>query len=549
MKREKNLMYRLLKIFSIAMMLMISLFSLLVSFNLAMENNKNARLLSKESVNVSTDFLKESLAKQNSLVRGIQQMESRYNSLSLYFSMNVADYFEYTLNNDFYHSNLSKVLSEVYYEENQITAMAIDYLSSKEMYVSGLNRKLGEKVAQQPTVSGIRLHQSLKDPATSNFMGTFYLTLEKEGLDQQISRLFGKYDSQVLILSDTNDVIYTNTSHSRLVKALGFDEKDIQKKYFFSMDEQSGYRVYAFVDRSLVLKNTLYWALFFFSISLFVNGLLLLLLVKLFKGYLYQINDILKVIKEVSKGKINHRITTEGKEAELEEISLGINEMLEGMNHYIKQSYELDIKQKEAEFRALQAQINPHFMYNTLEYIRMYAYSEGMKELAKVVYSFASILRNNISEDKMISLKREMIFIEQYVYLYQTRYPKNIAYSFHLADEVADIQIPKFCLQPLVENYFTHGIDFSRMDNAISVVALLEGNRLIIKIKDNGKGMTESQLQELNHHLNAAKFPESESVGIKNVDERLKLIFGDSYKMSFESNELAGISVVISIVI
>lgn len=540
-------MYRLLKVFSIVIMLTITLFSLLVSFSIDLGNKKEGELLVRDSMNVATLFLEDGMIKQNNLVKLISQMELRYNSLSLYFSMDLPTYLEYTLENDFINSNFPKALSESYFEDSQISAMAVDYLASETMYSSNANNKSGNKVTKLPETKEIRLNQPLKDPATFDLLGTFYLTIDSERLTKSITHLFGEYQSHVYIVSDTNNIIYANEENPTLESQIESGDFNFEKNYFSGISEVNGYKILSFVDRKAVLKNSLSWALILFSISLCINGLLLLLLIKLFRGYFYQIEDILRIVKEVSEGEISNRIATADKEAELADISEGINEMLEGMNSYIKKSYELDIKQKEAEFRALQAQINPHFMYNTLEYIRMYAYSEGMYELAKVVYSFASILRNNISEDKMISVKREMMFIEQYVYLYQTRYPENIAYSFKIAEDIEEIEIPKFCLQPLVENYFTHGIDFSRIDNAISVIAFKEKSALIIQIKDNGQGMTEQEILEMNQYLIDGLFQVRDSVGVRNVDERLKIIFGEGYQMTFKPGNPSGLTIVISI--
>lgn len=195
--------------------------------------------------------------------------------------------------------------------------------------------------------------------------------------------------------------------------------------------------------------------------------------------------------------------------------------------------------------RALQSQINPHFLYNTLEYIRMSAVSEGADELAEVVYNFAALLRNNISQEKTVTLENELKFCEKYVYLYQMRYPDSIAYSFSIEESIKSLPIPKFAIQPLIENYFQHGIDYLKMENAIGVKAYRENEEIVIKISDNGLGMSEIQYGAINEALAFNHEVKVNSVGIHNVNTRLRLYYGSSYHMKYSSTENGGTTIVI----
>ena len=120
--------------------------------------------------------------------------------------------------------------------------------------------------------------------------------------------------------------------------------------------------------------------------------------------------------------------------------------MVDSLDQYIHDIYTLEIKQRDAHMRALQSQINPHFLYNTLEYIRMYALSRQQEELADVVYAFSTLLRNNINQEKTTTLAEEISFCEKYVYLYQMRYPDQFAYKFEIEETIADVEIPKFII-------------------------------------------------------------------------------------------------------
>lgn len=273
---------------------------------------------------------------------------------------------------------------------------------------------------------------------------------------------------------------------------------------------------------------------------------LLLTLHRTFKRYFSQIEGIVSLTQRVAAGHLEDRINLDEVEDELYDLSKALNFMIGSMNDYIRENYQLEIQQRDAHMQALQSQINPHFLYNTLEYIRMYALSKQQKELAEVVYAFSSLLRNNTTQEKTTTIKKELSFCEKYVYLYQMRYPDRVAYFFNVEPSLWEMEIPKFCIQPLVENYFVHGIDYTHNNNAISVKAYLEGNDVCILVMDNGKGMTPSRLKEVQENL--TKEEEGNSIGLRNVYFRLKHFFKDQLEMTIESQQGEGTEILIRII-
>lgn len=240
----------------------------------------------------------------------------------------------------------------------------------------------------------------------------------------------------------------------------------------------------------------------------------------------------------VAAGDLSLTIDNSHMELELYHISEAINQMLASIKAYIDEVYVLEVEQRDAQMRALQSQINPHFLYNTLEYIRMYALSCQQEELADVIYAFASLLRNNISQDKMTTLKEELAFCEKYIYLYQMRYPDSFAYHVKIDESIADLAIPKFVIQPLVENYFVHGIDYSRHDNALSIKALDETDHFLIQVLDNGRGISQERLADMERRLQEHQTTGNSSIGLQNVYLRLFHHFRDrvSWSMAKEPN-------------
>ena len=267
-----------------------------------------------------------------------------------------------------------------------------------------------------------------------------------------------------------------------------------------------------------------------------------------FSNYQRQVVDLVDSIEVIAQGEEGLRIDTSEKDQELLLIAETTNDMLDRLEKNIHDIYQLELSQKDANMRALQAQINPHFMYNTLEFLRMYAVMESQDELADIIYEFSSLLRNNISDERETTLKQELEFCRKYSYLCMVRYPKSVAYGFKIAPELENMKIPKFTLQPLVENYFAHGIDHRRTDNVISIKVLKGEGFVEILVVDNGRGMTAEKLASLQEKLTQRSFEheasysgERQSIGIVNVHERFVLYFGDRYQISVESAEQEGV--------
>ena len=231
------------------------------------------------------------------------------------------------------------------------------------------------------------------------------------------------------------------------------------------------------------------------------------------------------------------------------------NRMVDEIDSYVRQLIEEQERGRRLEIEALQMQINPHFMYNTLEFIRMSALTEGADELADIVYDFAALLRNNISDEKETTLERELSFCRKYIHLYQVRYPNKLQVEIEVAPECQAFVLPKFTLQPLIENYFVHGVDFARSDNHLTIKAWVEDlpdhdsltSRLWIQVSDNGRGMSPETLNALNQGLREGARPIEpngrQSIGIFNVAERLHHYFGGEATLSYQINEEGGVRV------
>ncbi|PLS34002.1 sensor histidine kinase [Carnobacterium maltaromaticum] len=562
--KQKNLIYSLLKVYSLVMILVITSFAVTVSYATFDRNRKDTAKVTQQTASRLVDILSENENKINRIAIELTNNQEKVANLFDYFQLSYSDYLSQSLSREGIEGGISSIylpqkIANFYYADDKIESIAIDLKNYQEILYSNKQKKMGSKEKRMPDLKNqLTLSKTLMNPNTSEQIGTLYVTFSKQELNTIIDNSGARNQLQTFIFSDRMKQLYANKIPNNNGMLQAEIEKGITKNseidflslsqqyYIYGSETASGMQVLTAVSKKSVAIQS-FNAIFFILLgSALINLFLLYFLYRIFRKYAYQVEDIVASVSQVSSGKLDWRITTADKEAELKDISTGINQMLDGINQYIEDIYTLEIKQKDAHMRALQSQINPHFLYNTLEYIRMYAVSEGAEELADVVYTFATLLRNNTSQEKTTTLKKELEFCEKYVYLYQMRYPGNIAYSFAIDAAIENLVIPKFSIQPLIENYFVHGIDYMRIDNVISVKANIEEDKITILIRDNGKGMSSEKIKNLNQSLMESHSKFGGSIGILNVNERLRSYFGESYRMCIQETQAHGVTISIS---
>jgi len=253
-------------------------------------------------------------------------------------------------------------------------------------------------------------------------------------------------------------------------------------------------------------------------------------------------NEIIRFTRRIKNGDLKARIV-DTHEDELGQISRSFNAMLDELNQYIDRVYKAEIKQKHAELAALQARVNPHFLYNTLEVIRMRAFSQGDNDAAEMIYSLSMLFKNLVKQNREYTLHHELEACRLYLEMFRIRYKNKFAYEVECPPELRSAAVMRLSLQPIVENYIVHGMDPARTDNRLSVRVMADGGDIRAVIEDNGKGIEASRLAELKALLKSAE--ESEGFGLRSVHARLNLVYGEPYGLDIESEPGAGTTVTI----
>ncbi len=203
-----------------------------------------------------------------------------------------------------------------------------------------------------------------------------------------------------------------------------------------------------------------------------------------------------------------------------------------------------------AQLAALQAQISPHFLYNTLENLRWRAIAicKGDNEVSQIILNLSEMLRISLDNSRqIISLEEEIKNARLYIEILQLRYADKIKVEWNIAEELKKCQIVKVSLQPLIENAVYHGIKPLRVQGVISISAFCEEERVKIQVRDNGVGMSQEECRLLNEDLKSAYQTKEGHIGVRNVGQRLKLILGDAAEMSLRSEIGEGTVVTISL--
>jgi two-component system, sensor histidine kinase YesM len=222
---------------------------------------------------------------------------------------------------------------------------------------------------------------------------------------------------------------------------------------------------------------------------------------------------------------------------EVGELGNSFNNMVKEINNLINLVQKEEKSKRIAEMNVLQAQIKPHFMYNTLDTIRWMAEEHNEEDIVEIIEAFTNLLRISLSKGKeMISVSDELNHVQSYLIIQKIRYEDKLDYEIQFDENILDYQLIKLILQPLVENAIYHGIKEKRGNGKILITGKIEGNMLCFTVSDNGKGMEEEVLNKINKMLTKSGESKIEiGYGIFNVNERIRIIYGEEYGLKYKS--------------
>ena len=257
------------------------------------------------------------------------------------------------------------------------------------------------------------------------------------------------------------------------------------------------------------------------------------------------IRELEKSVKELEEGNLDADIYMGGS-YEVQHLGKSVQDMkfrIKGLMQDIVNEHE---EKRKSEFDSLQAQINPHFLYNTLDIIVWQIENEKQSEAVHTVTALARFFRLSLGKGKnIVTVRDEIDHVKNYLMIQHMRFKNKFDYEFDIAEDVLELPSLKLMLQPLVENAIYHGMEFMDGDGMIMVKAWRKEDELYLSVADNGLGMTEDKVEMILTGKSTSGNGRGSGIGVKNVNERIKLYFGEAYGLTIDSEPDEGTTVII----
>lgn len=268
------------------------------------------------------------------------------------------------------------------------------------------------------------------------------------------------------------------------------------------------------------------------------------------KGIAGPIKRTSKAMQQFAEGDFSVRLP-EGRRDEIGAMNSVFNQTIEKIEQLIKQVVEMETVNKDIEFQALQAQINPHFLYNVLDTINWMARKKGEDNICRMVTSISSLMRASISNKRsMVYIREEIKYVQDYLYIQETRYGDKFTSYIEVDERLNELEIPKMTIQTLVENAVVHGVENATWDCFLYVSGEITDGMAVFTVKDDGVGMSQEQLEKL---MGTEEEPDHEAerththLGVYAVRKRLDYVYQNKARMSITSEPGKGTQVILEI--
>ncbi|KMY48809.1 sensor histidine kinase [Peribacillus loiseleuriae] len=410
---------------------------------------------------------------------------------------------------------------------------------------------------EQPVIS---LARRLYNPKTLEPVGMLIIDINFRRIEEIANKVTISKNGYFFILDAKGHYVY-HSDYSKLGKKVEFDQlsnlkteedgyglldNDQQDFFTYSLSQNLGWRFFTAVpygdltESIIQIGKTITWTIFIALFFAYLIGF------GFADSMIRPIRRLQHFMKEVETGNLNGRVKVESTD-EIGQLTMGFNNTVEKLSNLLEEIYisklketEMNLKQKDIELRMLQSQINPHFLYNSLETIRGMALEENQEDIACMSSSLGKLLRYNLKNSSLtVSLGEEIKFCEMYLQIQKFRFEDRFEYMFDIPEWAMDLKVVKFSMQPLVENCFKHGFDqtMRKMKIILSVVKISEFS-IVIRILDTGAGIQEDILNEITKKIEqTTTVSNGINIGILNVHQRISYLFGSEYGITIQSTQ------------
>ncbi|WP_422657779.1 sensor histidine kinase [Paenibacillus sp. EC2-1] len=406
--------------------------------------------------------------------------------------------------------------------------------------------------------------KALFDQTTGNIYGTMYVAIR----DHQFKTFYANFTSEgndVVLLNEEGLIVSSNRSewiglwNKELLQEVVTDQG---RKDNGEFADSMGNEVIMFseylpeldmylvnqIDKKAVIGQMINAK----AVTLTIMAIVAISLIIVFlitRKMTKSLRTLVEQMSNIPHSKFNNHVDITNSSYEVRELGNAFNFMLDSLQDYVEQLVETQKQQRHAELAALQMQINPHFLYNTLASIKFLVQQGNKEKAAGTINALISLLQNTVSDiHSTIPVRQELQTLEHYIYINHVRYGEKIRVNFFVEPESLSYHLPKLILQPFIENAFFHGFNLKE-EGRILIMIAVEGDHLVCEIVDNGDGMDlDPTLPEQEQFPAPTRHRQLFSgIGIRNVDDRIKLMYGDHCGIHITSKRSEGTKIKVTL--
>ena len=301
--------------------------------------------------------------------------------------------------------------------------------------------------------------------------------------------------------------------------------------------------LYSLMPQTMLVKNQAGIIKSFIAIAVTMLFVIAFLSMLVARGITKPLTTLTSTMRRIQSGETELRVENLGTD-EIGELGSTFNQMLDRVKNLLVEEYRVKLLLQKAQYNALQAQINPHFLFNTLESMSSIAQINGCDQVSDLSESLGSIFRYTLDMSSNYStVERELIHLKNYIHVMDIRMPHEIKYVYDIEESVLSWEIPKLTLQPIVENAINHGVRGVKHEKLISISVALEGDTVVICVSDNGLGFDAGEINRRLQMNNWEDVERGRSIGLVNINARLRMLCGDACGVWVESIEEKGTKV------
>jgi len=455
-----------------------------------------------------------------------------------------------------------------YYSVGAKKVSRLDRVSKQLQKSSGQPLWLRTNIQEIEILSGkfrknyFSLARKIVDFNTLEEYGYLIMDLEEVLLEQAYSSLADDEDVEVFICDDQGNII-SHTDKSKIGSTIKFKPYAKQvlndhngHSYVQYKAETDQVAIYSTIGANgwKIIKNVPTAHLYeeisriqqYFVLGGIIYGLVIILYILFFSiRYTEPMMKMMSVIKKVEQGDLTVRTEVHSND-EVGQLGHSLNNMIGEMQVLIDKLIREEQEKKEVELEALHAQINPHFLYNTLNTIKWMAKIQGNHGVSKAITALVKLLRisTNLGRE-MISLKEEIDYVMNYIVIQKLRFSKSMNITYDIDENCLDMSVPKLILQPIVENSIIYGMEDELSELNIQLKAYIKENSLFVEVHDDGPGIEEEVLKSI--FMNTSDKSRFSKVGLNNVNQRIKLYCGNDYGLKIDTKLGIGTIVIVSL--